>query len=124
MVARRRLINADGQYEIENGSPKADAKHTSTVVWLLRLEHGTCVVAPDLGNRIWTELKKLGTDAPRRAEHYAREALRPLTRDGRITLEDVTAEVDDVTKGLYLSVVFVDPDGREQQVSVNIPRGA
>lgn len=125
MPAARREITISGDYNVVNGSPVEDESHISTVVLLLSLRYGSCPVAPTLGNRIYAELGKLTDDAPRRAEHFARLALQPLTRRRAITELEVVAEEDTTRIGvLDLEVTFRDKDGSLRVVRFPISRGA
>ena len=123
MPARRRYIDpATNDYLVVNGALRNDETHASTVVLLLTLRKGSCAVAPELGNAIFDELKKLGDGAQRRAEQLAEQALAPLTRSRRITNLNIVATID--ADLLSLSVEFTDPQGRERTLTLPIPRGA
>lgn len=123
LVAGRTTIEPEMlDYLIQNGAPREDETHTSTVVLLLLLRRGSCPVAPELGNRMFEELQKLGDGAERQAEAFAREALLPLTRPRAITDLQVTAPV--VDGRLCLDVDFKDKDGRPRSLRLPIARGA
>ncbi len=120
---RRNLDPSTHDYTVTAGGPVEDTTHTSTVVLLLSLHHGSCAVAPELGNKIWTQLGKLGDGAARKAEQYAVEALRPLTRARLISDVRASAAVSDGGR-LGLEVSYTDQNGKPRTLSLPIARGA
>ena len=124
MPSVRRYIDPDTlDYVIENGEFKKDETHIATVIRLLTLRRGTCIVAPELGNRLFNELENLGNDAKRRAENYCREALEPLTKRRLITELFLDATI--ITDGIDpLVVQFKDEIGAPQTLKLPLIRGA
>lgn len=121
MPARRRTIDATGEYKITNGSPVDDPTHVSNVILLMRMHRGTCPVLPNQGFP-YSDFEKLGDGVERRAEAATKETLLPLTRPKLITDLDVIAEV--VGDALTLEISFTDPTGSRRIVQLPISRGA
>ena len=124
MVAKRRFVDAETlDYTLANGAPSADETHVPTVIRLLSLRYGSCPVAPTLGNKVYGELKKLGDDAPRKTEQFARAALKPLTDSRAISELQVVGVVGTLGR-LGLDVSFIDQNGEERSLNFPISRGA
>lgn len=108
-----RLLEADGDYGVAAGDIQRDGTEVSTVLWLLRLQRGSCPIYPNAGNRLARIERLDGAATEREAKQAAEEALAPLVAQQRISNLKVTARVDGST--IALEVSFWDVAAQEAQ---------
>lgn len=121
MPAKRRTIDVNGQYTIENGAPVNDPTHVSSVILLMRMRRGSSPVAPAQGFP-YDSFETLADGVERRAEAATHETLRPLTRPKFIT--DLAVDATVSGDALLIEISFKDPNGARRVVQLPIARGA
>lgn len=104
-----------------NGSRKADATHTSEVLFLLDLQKGTAPAYPGKGSTFHL-IQKVTSSAPKETEIAAESALAPLTADRRIY--NVTAAAQESGQGkVGLDLQWTDSRSRSNEGKLRITVG-
>ena len=106
---------------LDKGQRKADATHTSEVLFLLDHKRGSAAAYPEIGSR-FHEITKVLDNTPRDVELAAEEALAPLTADRRIS--GVAAAAADKGGGkVALDLTWTDSRSRENEKKLRITVG-
>lgn len=106
MTTTRMINDAVTDYAVTNGEIDGDGTETSTVLWLLTTQRGSCPIWPEAGNRMAT-IDKLDGEVTERAVKLAcEEALAPLVAQKRIS--DVVVNATVSGSSLSVAVEFVD----------------
>lgn len=105
-MSTTRLLEPTGDYGVDAGDIQQDGTETSTVLWLLRTQRGSCLVYPNAGNRLARITKLDGAATEREAKQAAEEALAPLVAQKRIS--DLVVEAQVEGSAMVLTVAFTD----------------
>lgn len=108
MAARRRYIDANGEYRLVNGSPEEDMSPASRVVLRLRTRRGTVTGLPNFGCRLF-DIRKLTSSSDKLAKSYVLEALDDLVKSGQLPGLDV--KVTAANSALSVVISYRDPAG-------------
>lgn len=118
-MSTTRLLEPSGDYGVSGGDLQGDGTETSTVLWLLRTQRGSCLVYPNAGNRLARITKLDGQATERAAKQAAEEALEPLVAAKRISDVTVEARVDGSAMAMVVSFTDVS-SGAQRRVSTRL----
>jgi len=110
MSAQRYLEPQALNYVAQSGGFRSTESEVSAVLFLLKTQRGSCLVAPDAGNR----LAAASIITPENSRQYSfavEEALAPLTSTGRIWALEINIETEGSARGGTIS--FADAAGRQ-----------
>jgi phage gp46-like protein len=98
-----------GDYVMENGNFKRATGAGSSVHIAVKMQRGSCPLAPKLGSR-FHELRKMTPNVVKLTEAFAKECLKHLVERKDITLNKVAAKVVTPT-AMSLLVQYTDKSG-------------